>query len=628
MASGAEDVSSEIQFPIGNYRVQRLLGRGGIGEVFVAQRRGSSQLCALKTLRPDIQSKRAALARIRREAHVASLLNHDNICRILDAGFDGSTFFLASEFVDGVDLDRIISALAQRGLALALDVVQEVMLQVLAGLIHAHEATDSRGQPMNLVHRDLSPRNIMVTFDGQVKLIDFGVAYATVDDYRTRPGVLVGTVKYLSPEQALGEPIDARSDLYTLGTVLYEMLTGRSAVVGGQGLIEALKEIAATRPRALHDYNPNVPHQMVTLIDRALEKERDDRFASARQMSAALEGVPGRRSGREAVGRLVRELFPELADELQTLIESSRERATEVRRFASAVDPFSSTAVGPHPEGEQESVATRTGRPDEFEDPQTATTFLYELEETAARSVAVLPTRQILPSVGPVPDSPYTMAGTTRTAYVDNRPTTLRPPPSSLDAKPPPPWRNLAIALFGGATLVVVGLLVVQARQPRTLSATTPANTPKAAPVTVVAATPSAQPATPSAQPVAAPAAAPRTVDPSRASRTPRPPPRRTARPAPAEPPVSKKTPTRRSDPAARALRKMRRHLENGGTVDFDALSGLIDHLTTRAGDDRAARSASRAAQDCLSTCSSDEQMVRAAQRALEAVLKAERKRG
>ena len=381
---------ADVEFPIGQYRVLSLLGRGGIGEVFVAHRRGGTQLCALKRLRPEVANKEVAKVRIKREAHLATYLDHPNICRVLDAGYDDDCFFLATEFVHGVDLERIVQALAARHLALAVDMVMAVALPALAGLHHAHVATDPDGRPLSIVHRDLSPRNIMVTFGGEVKLIDFGVAHAQVDDYRTAPGVLVGTPKYLSPEQALGSPVDARSDLYSLAAVIYEMLAGRSVVRGSGNLMETLQQIVSKPPRPVSEYNPAVPKVLEAALERALAKEPEDRYASARDMQDTLRAVAGAPASPAQLGRLVHELFPELAEQMTSLIARAQESVTPAPRPRSVVDPFSATAVSQLPDELQ--IPTRAGQ---LEDPlePTRAVFRAELEQADLQAEALLPTR-------------------------------------------------------------------------------------------------------------------------------------------------------------------------------------------------------------------------------------------
>ncbi|MCB9647332.1 MAG: protein kinase [Deltaproteobacteria bacterium] len=607
---------ADVEFPIGHYRVLNLLGRGGIGEVFVAHRRGGAELCALKRLRAEVASKEVARVRIKREAHLAAYLNHPNVCRVLDAGYEDDCFFLATEFVPGVDLDRVIQALASRRLALAVDMVLAVALPALAGLQHAHTATGPDGRPLAVVHRDLSPRNIMVTFDGRVKIIDFGVAHAQVDDYRTAPGVLVGTPKYLSPEQALGAKVDARSDLYSLAAVIYEMLSGRSLVRGGNNLVDTLQEIVARVPRPVSSYNPQVSEAMEAVLNRALAKDPAERYGSARELQDALRQAGGPPASREQLGTLVRELFPNIASEMEAMAERAREVVTPVPRPASVVDPFSATAVSQMPQESQ--LPTRVAEPDAPE-ALTRTVFREELAQADLRGETVLPTRAAatVAWVGADPTALKTVPvpGSVDAPFV---PTRTAPSPSASVPLPRRRRAGQAVAVAGAAVAVAAtGVALALNRPP-----------PEQAPV--------------DPPPVVAPQAAPRAELPPQVRVEPRAPevpvePVHAHRPAPApvhrapEAPRPARSPARPAprpadDPLARRLRGMTKALEAGEALDPVDLAQAVEQLVRRAdatGDDGAQRQA-QAARDCLASCPDQERMLASARKALSVVRAAE----
>jgi serine/threonine protein kinase len=632
---------ADVEFPIGHYRVLSLLGRGGIGEVFVAHRRGSTHLCALKRLRAEVASKDIARIRIKREAHLAAYLDHPNICRVLDAGYEDDCFFIATEFVAGVDLERIIQALAGRNLALAVDMVLAVALPALAALEHAHTAVGPDGRPLEVVHRDLSPRNIMVTFDGVVKIIDFGVAKAAVDDYRTAPGVLVGTPKYLSPEQALGVPVDARSDLYSLAAVIYEMLAGRGVVRGTGNLMDTLQEIIAKPPRPVSEYNPQVPKVLEAALERALAKEPEDRYASAEEMQVTLRTVGGPPASTAQLGRLVREMFPEVAREAAALAERAREAVTPTPRPRSVVDPFSTTAVSQIPDEAQ--LPTRAGQPEDprgatrtalraelGEGPDPARQARHELAQAELRGETVLRTRAtatvaLSPEVQATLVRPVLTAAS-EAAFLPTRtaPRPSRSPAPSLSGLSPPRRSRGPVVALAGAALAVSATLVALALSPRAAPVAAPLPDPVAAPAP--AATRAQPGVTPRAElPPEAVRAAPRSAERAPAPR-PHPPPTRTQDPTPR--PAVARTPAPRAaaDPLARRLGSLSRTLDSGEALDPGDLAQAVEQVMARAeatGDEAAQREA-RAARDCLDTCPDQDRMLAAARRALRQVLAAE----
>jgi len=218
---------------LGNFEIVKLLGRGGMGEVWRARDARLKRDVAIKVLPAGLARDPDRIARFEREARAASALNHPNIVAIYDIGRDNGTYWIASELVSGETLRRMI----ERGPLPAPKAV-EIATQVAAGLAAAHAAS--------LVHRDLKPDNIMVTRGGQVKILDFGLAKQrrtaadSTTSYLTDEGTVLGTAGYMSPEQVRGEPVDHRSDLFSFGVVLYEMLSGRRAFAGGSS-VEVMK---------------------------------------------------------------------------------------------------------------------------------------------------------------------------------------------------------------------------------------------------------------------------------------------------------------------------------------------------------------------------------------------------
>jgi len=265
----------------GRYQIIARIAAGGMGEVFHAHDSVLAREVAIKVLHPGLASERAFIDRFRREARAAANLSHPNIVQVHDWGERDGTSFMVMEYIRGPNLRELLTA---RGRLMPAQVA-EVELQILAALDHAHR----RG----IVHRDVKPENALLTPEGVVKVADFGLAHALAEARITQaPGTVTGTVQYLAPEQIRGEPADPRTDLYALGVVTYELLTGRPPFNAETAMAVAYKHLSE-QVAAPSDWAPDVPEKLDRIVLAATAKDPDDRPLSAADMRADLVAVVG-----------------------------------------------------------------------------------------------------------------------------------------------------------------------------------------------------------------------------------------------------------------------------------------------------------------------------------------------
>jgi serine/threonine-protein kinase len=272
---------------IGRYTVIRQLPPGGMAEVFVARRDDLPVDVVLKQMRAGVGDNKVVAHRFIREAQVASLLDHPHIAKVYEASVEEGALCMAVEYVRGFDLSAIMYELSKRRTRIPAGIGLGIVTRVLSGLDHAHSFTDERGRPLEIVHRDAGPRNVMIGFEGEVKIIDFGLAKAGFGHMLTASGVLLGTPRYMAPEQARGEVVDARADVYAAGVTLYELLTGRALVTDTEP-IAALRTVLEVEPRPLSELEPTLPKGLTPVLARALEKDRDRRYPTASALRADI----------------------------------------------------------------------------------------------------------------------------------------------------------------------------------------------------------------------------------------------------------------------------------------------------------------------------------------------------
>ncbi|QAT88430.1 putative serine/threonine protein kinase [Corallococcus coralloides] len=310
---------------IGRYEVVKPLGTGGMAQVLIARTHGPEglgRLVALKRILPHLTAQPEMVQQFLDEARIGLRLSHPNLVHVYDFGEAQGAYYMAMELVNGIDLDRLLRA--NKG-PLEPAVVSAIVSQALLGLHAAHALKGEDGAPMELVHRDLSPHNVMVGFDGQVKVLDFGVAKVRAQRTVTLPGIVKGKPLYMSPEQALGQKLDARSDLFAMGLVLYQALTGRRAFEREDELdtMKAICQEKLTKP-------PELPTPLWNVLSVALSKAPEARFDNAHAMADRLVAAcpPARDT---ALAALAGRLFPERlrdSQRLETAVNPQREAPT------------------------------------------------------------------------------------------------------------------------------------------------------------------------------------------------------------------------------------------------------------------------------------------------------------
>ncbi|MFY0563444.1 serine/threonine protein kinase [Archangium lansingense] len=276
--------------PFGKYQLLRKIASGGMGQVFLALERGAGleRLVVLKLILPHLAEDEEFLTMFLEEARLVARLAHPNLITILELTEIDSRHCLAMEYVQGDDVRRLEKFARTQGKPLPVGLVLRIIAEAAAGLHYAHQARNPQGQPLHLVHRDVSPQNILVGFDGGVKVIDFGVAKAAGSASQTATGVLKGKYPYMSPEQANGQHVDGRSDLFALGVVLWELLTGKRLFKGESDLmtLRLVRDCQVPPPSQL---NPKLPPGLDELVLRALATTPEGRFPDCGAFRLAIE---------------------------------------------------------------------------------------------------------------------------------------------------------------------------------------------------------------------------------------------------------------------------------------------------------------------------------------------------
>ncbi len=274
---------------LGPYRIIAGLGTGGMARVYLAlsQKPGFDKLFVLKLLREELVADEEYRSMFLNEARVAARLNHPNVVHTYEIGVENDHHFIAMEYLEGQPLNAIVSRVGRKKMPLPIHL--RILCEILAGLDYAHTLTAYDGTPLMIVHRDVSPQNVFVTYPGQVKLVDFGIAKVAGAAVLTREGVMKGKISYMAPEQAMALPLDGRADVFSVGVMLWEAITQARFFPVGDSEGAVLQRRLSGDEKKVKEVNPNAPDELVAICEKAMALDRTKRFASAAELRDVIE---------------------------------------------------------------------------------------------------------------------------------------------------------------------------------------------------------------------------------------------------------------------------------------------------------------------------------------------------
>lgn len=272
------------------YRVLERLASGGMAEVFVAESagiEGFKKRVAIKRVLPHLSEKKRFISMFLDEARISAQLSHSNCVQVFDIGVGDNAYFIVMEFVDGADLKGVVDYLKNNGRVFPVEIGVLIAVRICEGLVYAHELTTSDGQPLSIVHRDMSPPNVLITKHGEVKIVDFGLAKASSQLEKSEPGIIKGKFSYLSPEAARGEEVDHRTDIFAVGIILWELLSGKRLFLGDTDFA-TVQQVQKAHVPPLAGLRNDVPDELDRIIRRSLASDPAQRYATARDLGRDL----------------------------------------------------------------------------------------------------------------------------------------------------------------------------------------------------------------------------------------------------------------------------------------------------------------------------------------------------
>ena len=299
----------------GKYELIRRLGTGGMAEVFLARQLGDAdfeKIVALKKILPHLVTQRQNIDMFIDEARIAAQFDHRNIIRIYDFGIHEETPYIVMEYVHGVSLNELLRKCAKEGALPPLEIALYIFRSACCGLDYVHRKAAPNGTPLNIVHRDLDPQNIFLSFDGEVKIADFGIARTDIQHHQTAPGTLKGKINYMSPEAIAGEPVDQRSDIFSMGVVFYKIVAGRTPF-HDTDMRQVLARVHKWQYLPVRQAAPLLPVEIAEIIDKALAREPERRYASVEDLLVSIDKVierQAKRSESRTLGKYLCKHFP------------------------------------------------------------------------------------------------------------------------------------------------------------------------------------------------------------------------------------------------------------------------------------------------------------------------------
>jgi serine/threonine protein kinase len=402
---------TEGAYFLGRYRVVNEIGVGGMASVHLARMDGPGgfqKWVAIKRIHPHLIAEEAIVRMFLDEARVAARISHPNVATVFDLGKDRDTYWIAMEYLHGEPLREVVRKSGDAGVPTPPEIACRLIADAAEGLHAAHELVGKNGESLNLIHRDVTPHNLFVTYDGTTKVVDFGIAKFSPRMSSTRAGTLKGKLAYMSPEQVRGEPIDRRADIFALGVVLWELTTGQRLFRTGNDLrtLKRVEECAILRPSSIVR---GYPIDLEKIVLRALARDRAERFVNARELSRTLQSILIRRGlfiGSDEVAAYMRALFKDRISQREAELRSAEEYTQIV-----SPDPL----VPGRPEFNPKRAISPVRR--EIVAPPVSSAFFVPFVEPFARPP--------LPQVTPPPRSAAPGGSIPGDASVDDSPTLL-----------------------------------------------------------------------------------------------------------------------------------------------------------------------------------------------------------
>jgi serine/threonine protein kinase len=344
---------------LGRYQILKQLATGDVADVLLARAtglEGFARHVVIKCIRPELATEQRLIESFLEEARIAAALHHQNVVQVHDIGEQDGRYFFAMEYVHGEEVRQLIAKMRERDEQVPIGHLIAIITAVAAGLHHAHEQRSPTGEPLGLVHRDVCPANILLGYDGSVKLVDFGMAKAALRSTKTASGTLKGKASYMSPEQCMGKGIDRRTDTFALGIVLYELATSQRLFKGANEFLTMSAIVEGSVP-APSTFRPDIPPALDEIVLRALAREPEARYQTAEDLRAALE--------RFAIEHELRASNKALADYLTALFGNRLEpwhADSEVRAAADNFDNTSGKGLVAAPEADTGLIAKHAPR--------------------------------------------------------------------------------------------------------------------------------------------------------------------------------------------------------------------------------------------------------------------------